>query len=130
MRKDTKNFIKSAEYDLKTAEFMLNSERYIYVIFLCHLSLEKILKAIVAETTQKIPPKSHNLIYLLKLGNIKIPPELFDFMAKINNASIVTRYPEDFSKILEAYPKNVAEEYFCKTKEVIECLKKYEMLKE
>jgi len=27
MRKDTKNFIKSAEYDLKTAEFMLNSER-------------------------------------------------------------------------------------------------------
>ena len=31
MRKDTKNFIKSAEYDLKTAEFMLNSERYIYV---------------------------------------------------------------------------------------------------
>jgi len=130
MRKDTKNFIKSAEYDLKTAEFMLNSERYIYVIFMCHLSLEKILKAIVAETTQKIPPKSHNLIYLLKLGNIKIPPELFDFMAKINNASIVTRYPEDFSKILEAYPKNVAEEYFCKTKEVIECLKKYEMLKE
>ena len=29
MRKDTKNFVKSAEYDLKTAEFMLNSERYI-----------------------------------------------------------------------------------------------------
>ena len=50
---DTKNFVKSAEYDLKTAEFMLNSERYIYVIFMCHLSLEKILKAIVTETTQK-----------------------------------------------------------------------------
>lgn len=29
MRKDTKNFIKSADYDLKTAEFMLNSGRYI-----------------------------------------------------------------------------------------------------
>ena len=109
---------------------MLKSGRYIYVIFMCHLSLEKMLKAITTEITQKISPKSHNLIYLLKLGNIKIPPELFDFMAKINNASIVTRYPEDFSKILEAYPKNVAEEYFCKTKEVIECLKKYEMLKE
>jgi HEPN domain-containing protein len=47
MRKDTKNYIKSAEYDLKTADFMLNSGRYIYVIFMCHLSLEKILKAIV-----------------------------------------------------------------------------------
>ena len=62
MRKDTKNFVKSAEYDLKTAEFMLNSERYIYVIFMCHLSLEKILMAIVTETTQKIPPKSHNYL--------------------------------------------------------------------
>ena len=103
---------------------MLNSERYIYVIFMSHLSLEKILKAIVTETTQKIPPKSHNLIYLLKLGNIKLPPESFDFIAKINNASIVTRYPEDLSKILEAYPKSVTEEYFCKTKEILERLAK------
>jgi HEPN domain-containing protein len=39
MRKDTNNFIKSAEYDLNTAEFMLKSGRYIYVIFMCHLSL-------------------------------------------------------------------------------------------
>jgi HEPN domain-containing protein len=28
MRKDTNNFIKSAEYDLNTAEFMLKSEIY------------------------------------------------------------------------------------------------------
>ncbi|GAI74786.1 unnamed protein product, partial [marine sediment metagenome] len=40
------NFIKSAEYDLNTAKFMLKSRRYIYVIFMCHLSLEKMLKAI------------------------------------------------------------------------------------
>ena len=129
MRKDTNNFIKSAEYDLNTAEFMLKSGRYIYVIFMCHLSLEKMLKAITTEITQKISPKSHNLIYLLKLGNIQLPPELFNFIAKINNASIVTRYPEDFSKILEAYPKSVAEEYLSKTKEIHKCLKKHKTLK-
>ncbi|MEA3454623.1 MAG: HEPN domain-containing protein [Candidatus Caldatribacteriota bacterium] len=129
MRKDTNNFIKSAEYDLNTAEFMLKSGRYIYVIFMCHLSLEKMLKAIATETIQKISPKSHNLIYLLKLGNIQLPLELFNFIAKINNASIVTRYPEDFSKILEAYPKSVAEEYLSKTKETHECLKKHKTLK-
>jgi len=129
MRKDTNNFIKSAEYDLNTAEFMLKSGRYIYVIFMCHLSLEKMLKAITTEITQKISPKSHNLIYLLKLGNIQLPPELFNFIAKINNASIVTRYPEDFSKILEAYPKSVAKEYLSKTKEIHECLKKHKTLK-
>ncbi|GAI78958.1 unnamed protein product [marine sediment metagenome] len=129
MRKDTNNFIKSAEYDLNTAEFMLKSERYIYVIFMCHLSLEKMLKAITTEITQKISPKSHNLIYLLKLGNIQLPSELFNFIAKINNASIVTRYPEDFSKILDSYPKIVAEEYLSKTKEIHKCLKKHKTLK-
>jgi len=129
MRKDTDNFIKSAEYDLHTAEFMLKSGRYIYVIFMCHLSLEKMLKAITTEITQKISPKSHNLIYLLKLGNIQLPSELFNFIAKINNASIVTRYPEDFSKILESYPESVAKEYLSKTKEIHECLKKHKTLK-
>ena len=129
MRKDTNNFIKSAEYDLHTAEFMLKSGRYIYVIFMCHLSLEKMLKAITTEITQKISPKSHNLIYLLKLGNIQLPSELFNFIAKINNASIVTRYPEDFSKILESYPKSVAKKYLSKTKEIHECLKNHKTLK-
>jgi len=96
MRKDTKNFIKSSEYDLNTAQFMIDTGRYIYVIFMCHLSLEKLLKAIVAEITKNIPPKSHNLIYLIKLSDIELPKKFIDFIAKINNASIVTRYLKTF----------------------------------
>lgn len=130
MRKDTKSFKDSAEYDLQTAETMLSSGRYIYVIFMCHLSIEKMLKAIVAEVTKKAPPKTHNLIYLIKLAGIHLPQELFDFVTKINNASIVTRYPEDFSKLLEVYPKDVTEEYLAQTKEVIKCLKEDKRLKE
>lgn len=129
MRKDSESFKTSAEYDLQTAQSMLNSERYIYVVFMCHLSIEKILKAIVAEVTRKTPPKTHNLIYLIKLAAINLPQELFDFVTKINNASIVTRYPEDFQKLLKAYPKDVTEEYLAKTKEVIKCLKKDKRLK-
>jgi HEPN domain-containing protein len=64
------------------------------------------------------------LIYLLKLGNIQLPSELFNFIAKINNAFIITRYLEDLLKILEAYLKSVAEEYLSKIKGVLECLKK------
>ena len=67
MRKDTENFIASAEYDLNTAEHMLKTGRYIYVIFMCHLSIEKMMKALSSEVTDKIPPKTHNLIYLTKL---------------------------------------------------------------
>lgn len=48
MRKDAENFIISAEYDLSTAEHMLKIDRYLYVVFMCYLSIEKMLKAIAA----------------------------------------------------------------------------------
>lgn len=41
-RKDTKNWIALAEYDLETALHMLGTRRYLYVVILCHLVLEKI----------------------------------------------------------------------------------------
>jgi HEPN domain-containing protein len=52
MRRDTQNWIALAVYDLDTAQLMLEAGRYLYVIFLCHLALEKMLKAHVTEATQ------------------------------------------------------------------------------
>ena len=45
MKKEVKNWLDSAKYDLETAEHMFNTGRYVYTIFMCHLALEKILKA-------------------------------------------------------------------------------------
>lgn len=130
MRKDSENFLLSSEYDLATAKYMLETGRYMYVIFMCHMSIEKMLKAIVAEVTDKVPPKTHNLIYLLKLSNIHIPQDLLDFIAKINNVSVVTRYPEDFKKLIESYPASVAKEYFENTGKALQWLRQNEKLKQ
>jgi HEPN domain-containing protein len=64
MRKDTLNWVALAEYDLETARHMLTTGRYLYVVFLCHLALEKMLKAHVSEITQVFPAKTHDLINL------------------------------------------------------------------
>jgi HEPN domain-containing protein len=45
---------------------MLATGRYLYVVVMCHLALEKMLKAHVTEVTQSIPVKTHDLIYLVK----------------------------------------------------------------
>jgi HEPN domain-containing protein len=129
MRKDTESFLSSSEYDLTTAKNMLETGRYVYVIFMCHMALEKTLKAIVAEVTDKVPPRTHNLIYLIKLSDLHIPQDLFDFIAKINNASVVTRYPENFKKLLEAYPEDIAKEYLKNTEKVLQWLRQNERLK-
>ncbi|NLD35844.1 MAG: HEPN domain-containing protein [Desulfatiglans sp.] len=44
MKKTTLNWIKSADYDLKTAASLLIRKRYLYVVFMCHLTLEKYLR--------------------------------------------------------------------------------------
>jgi len=66
VRKDTANWIALADYDIETAHHMLAIERYLYVIFLCHLALEKLLKAHVAEFTQTVPIKTHDLQVISK----------------------------------------------------------------
>jgi HEPN domain-containing protein len=84
VRKDTANWIALADYDLETARHMFTTERYLYVIFLCHLSIEKMLKAHVAEVTHTIPIKSHDLIYFVKKCGLELPENYLDFIGKIN----------------------------------------------
>ena len=129
MRRDSKNWLASADYDIETASHMLATGRYLYVIFMCHLALEKTLKAIAAEVQGRIPPKSHDLLYLVTLGSVKPSQAHLDFIGKLNNASIPTRYPEDLAKTISVYPKKVAEDYFERTKEVVQWLKQDPRLK-
>jgi len=84
VRKDTENRIALTDYDLDTAHHMLTTGRYLYVIFLCHLALEKLLKAHVAEVTQTLLIKTHDLIYLVKKGNVDLSQNHLDFIGKIN----------------------------------------------
>jgi len=123
MKKETKNWLDMVDYDLITVKQMFETGRYVYVIFMCHMAIEKALKAIVCEETDKVPPKTHDLINLTGLGKVKLNPDLLDFIGMINNAGIVTRYPEDLSKLVSSYPIDIAKVYLEKTQKVIKCLK-------
>jgi HEPN domain-containing protein len=119
MLKATENWLAQVDYDLAAAEHMLNSGRYIYVIFMCHLALEKAMKAVVSEETQKLPPRTHDLLSLLQRAHLTPSQEYLHFLSDINDASVVTRYPDDLSKLVSQYPEPVAREYWEKAKEVI-----------
>lgn len=124
MNPQVKNWLDSARYDLETAQHMYKSGRYIYTIFFCHLALEKILKAKAQEVTGKLPPKTHNLRYLLNLSTLEVPEDILEFLSKLSDVSIPTRYPEDFTKLLDAYDKRKVSEYKDKTKEAFEWIRK------
>jgi HEPN domain-containing protein len=123
MLEETKNWLEMVNYDLDTARQMFNTKRYIYVIFMCHLAIEKALKAIVCEETKKFPPKTHDLIFLTRQGKVEFTEDLLNYIGKINNVAIITRYPEDLSKLVSSYTKTVTQEYLDNAIKVIEWIK-------
>ncbi len=81
MNPQTEHWLEMAEYDLGTAEALFRSRRYPYVMFMCHLCIEKALKACVAEFTDLFPPYTHSLTKLLETARLETPTELSDFIS-------------------------------------------------
>ncbi len=130
MRDHTRKWIAIAEYDLVTAGHMFETGRYVYVVFMCHLALEKLLKAHVAEVTQTTPAKSHNLMYLVRKAGLTPAKELAGFLGDVTNESVPTRYPDDPEELLTKYTREVAESCLRSTREAFRWLKKHPNLKE
>lgn len=128
MRPDTRNWLESAEYDLETARHMLSTGRFLYVVFLCHLTLEKLLKAAVAEATGRPAPRSHDLIALAKRSGLDLERGHLRFVGKLNDAGILARYPEDMHKAMMDYTEDVARDYLRQTEELARWLRAHPLL--
>ena len=91
MRPDTRKWLASAEYDMEIARHLLAAGRYLYVVFMRHLALEKVLKALAGEALGRLAPRTHDLISLARTAGVSPPQERMDFIGRINAASIPTR---------------------------------------
>ena len=104
-----------SDYDLETVVDMFNSKRYIYAIFMCHLSIEKALKGLYIKTTKKFPLKTHNLLYFVTKLDLKMNQSDIEFVSFLNNVSIPTRYPESLKSLITTFTKDVTNEILTKT---------------
>lgn len=105
---------------------MYKAGRYLYVVFMCHLAVEKILKALLAQKyPEDLPPKIHNLIKLLQKLELTPPENLKDFLQRIDNVSLVTRYPEDLRTLSKEFNRDMAKRILTETKRIIKWLKQH-----
>ena len=82
--------------DLITAELLINNNRLLHGLFWCHLAIEKIIKAIVVQNTNQVPPRSHNLLWLLDKTDISLNKEQEMLIGKLMVYQLEGRYPEHF----------------------------------
>jgi HEPN domain-containing protein len=107
-----------SDYDLETAFDMFKSRRYVYCIFMCHLSLEKALKGLLVKTKGEFPSKSHSLIYFVEKLELEMDDSYYEFLFTLNKISVPTRYPEDLRKLVAAYSLDRTENVLNRTKEI------------
>ncbi len=106
--------------DIETAELLIKNNKLLHGLFFCHLVIEKIIKAQVVKFTKQVPPKSHNLNWLLEKTDLQLSNKDKDFIGILMNFQLEGRYPQYFPPP----PSNkVANEHLLKTKELLSCLK-------
>ena len=109
-----------SDYDYDTALAMQQSSRYLYVGFMCHQTIEKILKAYFNLNNSEPAPFTHSLSYIAKKGGIyeSITDEFKDFIDILEPLNIESRYPSHKDQLMKGLTKERCEEILKNTKEL------------
>ena len=113
-------WIEMSDYDLDTAQAMLDTHRYLYVGFMCHQVIEKLLKAYWSNILEEPPLKIHTLSKLAaKTGLDKIMDEKqLDLIDTLEPLNIEARYPKYKERLLKSLTHNFCIELINATKEL------------
>jgi HEPN domain-containing protein len=115
-----------AEYDLQSAEAMLVSARWVYVVFMCQQAIEKLLKGLYVLYLDDNVPRVHSLGEIISRFESKLPESVSDehhaLFERLTAFYISGRYPKYKEKISSIVDKDEAKQIFDKTKEVFSWL--------
>jgi len=111
-----------AAYDLETGKSLLESRRFPYALFFGHLALEKILKALMVNTTKDHAPFTHSLTFLASNIKIEIPESIIDKLAEYMEFHIESRYPDEKRDFYRRCTPEFAREKFAEIEEVYQWL--------
>lgn len=102
-------WITQSERDIKTASDLFTTAHYDWSLFMWHLAIERILKAVIV-THDKSPLYIHDLSRLAKEAEVALTPELIAQLNEITSYNIEARY----DNIKFAFYKKATEEYATK----------------
>ena len=123
MDKIVTHWVERSKYDLDTAKVMLDTGRYLYVAYMCQQTIEKMLKAIIAQQGKENFP-IHNLNRLVEIASIsnELTSEQFNFLAEMTPYHIEARYGDYKESLSEIINDKEAEQVYRKTKGIYKWL--------
>jgi HEPN domain-containing protein len=115
-----------ANYDFETALAMQQTGRYLYVGFMCHQSVEKMLKAYYCKVKQDTPPYIHSLLRLAESSNLlsALSEAQLAVLDNLEPLNIEARYPSYKEKLMQSLNKTRCGELLNETQELIKWIEK------
>lgn len=114
-----------SDYDFETALAMQETGRFLYVGFMCHQSVEKILKAYFSAVKQETPPYIHSLSRLAEKSELlpRMNEEQLEVVDKLEPLNIEARYPSYKENLMRSLNKNKCDILLTETKALTEWIK-------
>ena len=115
-------WISSAKHDLDVAETLFQNEKYDWCLFLAHLVLEKVFKALYVQNIGEMAPRIHDLVRMANMAEIEFKEETLEFLDAVNTFNISTRYPDEKLEFYKLCTVEFTEKHFNQIKEIYKCL--------
>lgn len=106
-----KYWTESQELDWKMHKSLLKSKHYGPSLFYLHLSMEKLIKAIIVRDTRDQAPFNHNLVFLVGRTKLKLSEETINDLVKISEFNMNARYPKDIRAFYKTATRGFATEW-------------------
>jgi HEPN domain-containing protein len=87
-------WVETSDKDYRTMESLFESQDYHWALFLGHLVLEKLFKAIYTQQTGKEPPRIHDLVRLAEKCSLSLDDAMLDKLEMITRFNLNVRYPD------------------------------------
>ena len=124
-QKVIQHWILMSQNDFDTAEVLYRNKKYHHALFFCHLSVEKMLKAIVVKRTKSAPPLIHDLIRLSEKAKLPLSSHRKNELIELTTFNIAARYDDYKLSFYQKARQTFCVKYLNKTRKLLEWLKKF-----
>lgn len=125
MNDKTRYWIEMADYDIETAAAMLETKRYLYVGFMCHQTIEKMLKTYWSAVLTEPPLKIHSLSRLAERTKLAeaMEEEQLSILDTLEPLNIEARYPTYKERLMKSLNEERCKQILSETKQLQEWIK-------
>ncbi len=123
IEKIVNHWIKTSDEDFDTMNFLFQSGKYNWALFLGHISTEKLLKAYFVKTQKKHSPPIHNLLRIAEKSGLKLTEKYTDWLDTISLFNINARYDDYKREFYNLCTKKFTESWIRQIKEIRKWIK-------